>query len=89
MASAAERCYLLQQCSNRPERSLSLLVIHIYLANLCDPKVLVACYEDDSIVQETAMDLLQGKIQPKGKLPVTVCPELKFGTGITSLSRIA
>jgi len=56
------------------------------LANLCDPKVLVACYEDDAITQEAAIDLMQGKIQPKGKLPVTVCPELKFGTGITSLS---
>lgn len=56
------------------------------LANSCDAKVLVACYEDDEIVQETAAELLQGKITPKGKLPVTVCPELKYGTGITNLS---
>lgn len=56
------------------------------LANNCDAKVMVACYEDDEIVQETAADLLQGKITPKGKLPVTVCPELKYGTGITNVS---
>ena len=68
-------------------RSITLAFGNPYiLANVCDPKVLVACYEDDSIVHEAAMDLLQGKIQPKGKLPVTVCPELKLGAGITSLS---
>ena len=56
------------------------------LANTCDAKVLVACYEDDEIVQQTAADLLQGKITAKGKLPVTVCPELKYGTGVTNAS---
>lgn len=78
--------YLLQQLQEQT-RSITFAFGNPYiLANLCDPKVLVACYEDDSIVHEAAMDLLQGKIQPKGKLPVTVCPELKVGTGITSLS---
>jgi beta-N-acetylhexosaminidase len=77
---------LLQQLQQET-RSITLAFGNPYiLANVCDPKVLVACYEDDSIVHETAMDLLQGKIQPKGKLPVTVCPELKLGTGIISLS---
>jgi len=44
---------------------------------------LVACYEDDAITQGVAADVLQGKVLPKGKLPVTVTPDLKFGTGIT------
>ena len=56
------------------------------LANVCDPKVLLACYEDDPIIHETAIEMLQGKLEPKGKLPVTVCPELKLATGITSVS---
>jgi beta-N-acetylhexosaminidase len=47
---------------------------------------LVACYEDDAITQGVAADMLQGKISPKGKLPVTVTPDLKFGTGITESS---
>lgn len=44
---------------------------------------LVACYEDDDITQEVAADVLQGKITPKGKLPVTVSGQLPFGTGMT------
>lgn len=54
------------------------------IKNWCDAKNLVACYEDDEIVQNTAADLLQGKIAAKGKLPVTVCDDYKFGTGIVS-----
>jgi hypothetical protein len=42
----------------------------------------VACYEDDDIIQQTALDLLQGKIPAKGKLPVTVCDAFKYGAGI-------
>ena len=53
------------------------------IKNWCGAKNLVACYEDDSIIQNTAIDLLQGKIAAKGKLPVTVCEGFKFGTGIT------
>ena len=54
------------------------------IKNWCDAKNLVACYEDDEIIQNTAIDLLQGKIPAKGHLPVTVCPTYKFGSGIVS-----
>ncbi len=47
---------------------------------------LVACYEDDEMTQKAAADVLQGKIIPKGKLPVTVTDELRFGTGIINKS---
>lgn len=47
---------------------------------------LAVCYEDDSLTQQAAADVLQGKIIPKGKLPVTVSDELRFGTGITDKS---
>jgi beta-N-acetylhexosaminidase len=53
------------------------------LKNFCDVKNLVACYEDDSITQHAAADILEGKIFAKGTLPVTVCDEYKFGSGIT------
>jgi beta-N-acetylhexosaminidase len=56
------------------------------IKNWCDTKNLIACYEDDEIVQLTAADLLQGKIVAKGKLPVTICDAFPFGTGIVSNS---
>lgn len=43
---------------------------------------LLACYEDDDITQNAAADILQGKIIPRGKLPVTVSSDLAFGSGI-------
>lgn len=52
------------------------------IKNFCDAKNLVACYEDDSITQVTAVGLLEGKINAKGQLRVTVCDSYKYGSGI-------
>jgi beta-glucosidase-like glycosyl hydrolase/CubicO group peptidase (beta-lactamase class C family) len=52
------------------------------IKNFCGAKNLVACFEDDDIIQNVAADLLQGKISAKGKLPVTVCDAYPFGSGI-------
>lgn len=52
------------------------------LKNFCDAANLVACYEDDSITQSVAADILKGKIKAQGTLPVTVCANYKFGSGI-------
>ena len=52
------------------------------IKNFCAARNLVACYEDDSIIHNTAVDLLQGKIAAKGRLPVTVCEAFPFGYGI-------
>jgi beta-N-acetylhexosaminidase len=54
------------------------------IKNWCDAPNLVACYEDDSIIENTAADMLQGKMYYAGKLPVTVCDEFKFGTGVVT-----
>ena len=54
------------------------------IKNFCASKNLVACYEDDAIIQNTAADLLQGKIFAKGKLPVTVCDAYPFGSGLAT-----
>lgn len=54
------------------------------MQNFCNAKNLVACYEDDNITQVAAADLLSGKFVAKGKLPVTVCDALHFGSGITT-----
>jgi beta-N-acetylhexosaminidase len=52
------------------------------LKNIANAPNLIACYEDDEVVQEAAFALLEGRVQPKGKLPVTVTDNLKFGDGI-------
>ena len=52
------------------------------LRNFCSADNLIACYEDDSITQNSAVDLLEGKIVAKGTLPVTVCEYFKYGMGI-------
>jgi hypothetical protein len=54
------------------------------IKNFCQQENIIACYEDDQIIQETAADMLNGLIVTKGKLPVTVCPELVAGAGIQS-----
>ncbi|MEO5501139.1 MAG: glycoside hydrolase family 3 N-terminal domain-containing protein [Ginsengibacter sp.] len=48
----------------------------------CDQRNLVACYEDDSLTQNVAADILIGKINPIGTLPVTVCEKYPYGSGI-------
>lgn len=53
--------------------------------NFCDSRVLLECYEDDSITHQTAADLLNGRFTPKGKLPVSICAELKAGAGIINM----
>ncbi|MEJ0106643.1 MAG: glycoside hydrolase family 3 N-terminal domain-containing protein [Bacteroidota bacterium] len=52
------------------------------ISNSCAAKNIVAVYQDDSIFQQNAFDFLKGTKPAKGKLPVTVCTELKYGAGI-------
>lgn len=63
--------------------SMMVLFGNAYAAkNWCDARNLVVAYEDDSTVQHTFSDLLQGKLSYKGTLPVTVCDQYVFGKGI-------
>ena len=62
-----------------------ILEIRMHLKNFCNASNLVACYEDDSTTQNAAADILEGKILAKGTLPVTVCDNYKYGSGIISL----
>lgn len=47
----------------------------------CDASTLIACYQDDDITEQAAADLLEGKIEATGRLPIRVC-NFKFGDGI-------
>lgn len=73
--------YLLNELQNN--NTITLVFGNPYaLKNVAAAPNLVACYEDDDITQEAAVALFQGKIEPKGKLPVTVTEHMKFGDGI-------
>jgi beta-glucosidase-like glycosyl hydrolase/CubicO group peptidase (beta-lactamase class C family) len=53
------------------------------IANSTSAPNLLACYEDDDITQETAFDILAGRTDAKGILPVTISPDLVYGNSIT------
>ncbi|MFT3846417.1 MAG: glycoside hydrolase family 3 N-terminal domain-containing protein [Lacibacter sp.] len=53
------------------------------LKNFWNAKNSLLCYEDDAYTQQAAFEILTGKQSPQGKLPVSVCDELKFGAGIS------
>lgn len=51
------------------------------IKNMIGARNLVACYEDDSLMHEVAINLLAGMLTAKGKLPVTVGP-YQYSSGI-------
>ena len=56
-----------------------------YAAQLaCQTKNLLVCYEDEPITREVAGEMMAGRLQPSGRLPVTICENLPAGTGHTS-----
>jgi len=52
------------------------------IKHFCDAKNLVACYEDDSLTQKVAVQMLKGRIPYLGTLPVTVCERYPSGSGL-------
>lgn len=51
--------------------------------NFCTAKNLLVCYQDDDITQQATADLLEGKINAEGRLPVRIC-NVMFGYGIVT-----
>lgn len=67
------------------KKSIILLFGNAYAAkNWNDVKNLIVCYEDGSIIQNTALDMLEGRIEFKGTLPVTVSKKYVSGFGINT-----
>ncbi len=52
--------------------------------NFCNANNLVLCYEDDAVIQNTAIEMLEGYLPYKGVLPVTVCDQYTYGFGLTA-----
>lgn len=65
--------------------SILFLFGNAYAAkNFCNAKNMVVCYEDDAIVQNTAVEFLKGNLEYKAVLPVTVCDNFHYGFGETT-----
>jgi len=74
--------YLAEKVSQR-HQAITLFFGNPYaIKNACNNPVVIAAYEDDAIFQETAADLVNGKFQPRGRLPVKVCDAFPYGSGI-------
>jgi beta-N-acetylhexosaminidase len=50
---------------------------------------LVVCYEDDSLTQDVAVDMLEGRHTPKGILPVSIGESFTSGSGIVAAASVA
>lgn len=73
--------HLLQQLQT--QHTITLIFGNPYaLKNIETAPNLIECYEDDSVTQVAAVHLLEGRINAKGTLPVTVSEKWKFGEGI-------
>ncbi len=51
--------------------------------SFCGQKNIIIAYDDDPITQETAARMMTGWVAPDGQLPVTVCENMKAGTGFS------
>jgi hypothetical protein len=78
--------YLLQTLQKQPNALVAYFGNPYALKFSCDANNLIAAYEDTPITQNILANMLQGKSQPQGKLPVTVCGKLISGQGIMSIN---
>lgn len=84
--SGAERL-LIQQLQQEMPTATVVFGNPYAIQYFCDAPTIVAAYEDDDATQKAAAKLLFGQLQPKGKLPVTVCPNFPYGTGIVTMPK--
>ena len=80
---------LIKAAEKQHPNTLVMLFGNCYSAkNFCNSKNLVVCYEDDSVFQAAAAGWLMGKYNAKGTLPVTVCDNFKYGSGLVTRKEI-
>jgi beta-N-acetylhexosaminidase len=75
-----EAIYFLEQAGDKNNTLLTLMGNAYALQHFCNAKSALVCYEDDSIIEDVAADMLIRKIKPRGKLPVSPCvnfPQVK------------
>jgi len=70
--------------------SITLVFGNVLAAtNYCDANALIACHQDDNITRYVAVDLLKGKNNASGKLPVRVCSYAAgYGIDVAAVEKI-
>lgn len=66
----------LQRVQNNPKVIIVMMGNPYFLKNLCTTKSALVMYDDNDETQEIAAEILSGKIEPKGILPVSVCNKM-------------
>jgi len=80
---------LIKAAEKRHPNTMVMIFGNCYsVKNFCESKNLVVCYEDDSVFHTAAADWLVGKYSAKGTLPVTVCGNFKYGSGLVSRNEL-
>lgn len=58
------------------------------LKNFCEASGMIVTYDEAVETQEIAAMIITGQLKAKGKLPVSVCENYKYGDGIVSLTNV-
>lgn len=66
----------LKKAQKHPKTIIVLMGNAYIMKYICETKSGLVMYEDDSISQRAAAEVLSGNIIPKGSLPVSVCPTM-------------
>lgn len=56
------------------------------IKHFCHGPAIIAAYNDSKTMQQTAADLVFGAFDPRGELPVTVCEEFPFASGLDNFN---
>lgn len=80
---SAAALQLANEVLTMPKASIILFGNPYAVKNFCRAKNMMVCYEDNEIIQRKTYEIITGKINPQGKLPVTVCENFQFGSGLS------
>lgn len=77
---------LIQQLAVLPNVCVVIFGNPYVLRNFCDVKSALICYDEETETQLAAIEIFTRQMNPKGQLPVSVCPKLKEGQAFKSPS---
>lgn len=77
---------LIKQLAELPNVCVVIFGNPYVLRNFCTVKCALICYDEETETQMAAIEIFTRQLNPKGQLPVSVCPKLKEGHAFRSPS---